>query len=125
MYSPPSGEPPVSQFLAGLEPKLMEKIVRQIFFLADTPPSLWREPHVKHFSLEKYSDFYELREKNKVLVRLIFTISGGDILLLAPFIKHQPRDTMKALEQSLRILADIRDNPERTVEFSLLKEAQK
>lgn len=125
MYHPQAGEAPVSRFLAALEPKLMEKVVRQTLLLANTPPTLWREPHIKHFSLEKYSDFYELREKNKVLVRLIFTISGGDILLLTSFIKHQPRDTMKALEQSLRILADIRDNPERTVEFSFLKEVRK
>lgn len=98
MYQPITGEEPVRQFLAALEPKLMEKVVRQIFLLAATPPPLWREPHIKHFSLEKYSDFYELREKNKILVRLIFTISAGDTLLLMPFIKHQPRDTMKALE---------------------------
>ena len=55
---------------------------------------------------------YELREKNKVLARIIFTIRDGDIILLAPFIKRQPRDTMKALEQSLKMLADIRDAPE-------------
>ena len=119
MYQTREGEAPVRRFLATLEPKLMEKVVRQIIYLADTPPPLWREPHIKHFSLEKYSQLYELREKNKVLVRLIFTISGGDILLLHSFIKHQPRDTMKALEQSLKILADIRENPERTVEFTL------
>lgn len=119
MYRPPGCEPPIPRFLAGLEPKLMEKVARQIFYLADTPPALWREPHIKHFSLEKYSQLYELREKNKILVRVIFTVCGGDIVLLTPFVKHQPRDTMKALEHSLRILADLRECPERIVEFSL------
>ncbi len=125
MYQTRHGKSPVQQFLATLEPKLTEKVIRQLLSLAATPVELWREPHVKHFSLEKYSDFYELREKNKILVRLIFTIRDGDILLLMPFVKHQPRDTMKALEQSIRILADIRDNPGYAVELSLLKEAQK
>lgn len=43
----------------------MEKVIRQISLLAATPSTLWREPHIKHFSLEKYSDFYELREKKQ------------------------------------------------------------
>ena len=53
-----------------------------------------------------------LAEKGKkVLVRVIFTISGEDILLLVPFIKRQPRDTMRALEASLGILAELRIHP--------------
>ena len=81
-----------------------------------------KEPHFKHFVLEKYKMLYELRERNKVLVRIIFTIQDGDIILLAPFIKRQPRDTMKALELSLRMLADIREHPEFAVNFIPKKE---
>ena len=81
-----------------------------------------KEPHFKHFVLEKYKMLYELRERNKVLVRIIFTIQDGDIILLAPFIKRQPRDTMKALELSLRMLADIREHPEFAANFIPKKE---
>ena len=72
--------------------------------------------------LERYSQFYELREKNKVLVRIIFVICGEDYLLLTPFIKRQPRDTMRALEASLGILAEIRADPSLAVNMNLLKE---
>ena len=30
-----------------------------------TPPSALREPHYKHFVIEKYRDLYELRERGK------------------------------------------------------------
>lgn len=72
---------------------------------------------MKHFVLEKYSDFYELREKNKILIRIIFTIRDGDIVLLVPFIKRQKRDSEKALEYAVRVLGDIRAHPEYAVEF--------
>lgn len=109
-------------FLSSLDEKLRMKLLRQIVLLARTPRSGLKEPHYKHFSLERYRDLYELREKNKVLVRIIFTIRDGDIILLTPFIKRQPRDTMKALEQSLRMLADIREHPEFAVNIEALKE---
>lgn len=119
MYCPPGNAAPLALFLPAVGDKLTVKLVRQIFLLADTPPQLWREPHVKHFSIEKYSPFYELREKNKILVRVIFTICDGDILLLAPFVKRHKRDTMRALEQSIHMLAKIRANPECAVKFAL------
>ena len=70
-------------------------------------------------SSKSINQLYELREKSKVLARIIFTIRDGDIILLAPFIKRQPRDTMKALEQSLKMLADIRDAPEFAVNIEM------
>lgn len=110
---------PMSLFLGGLGEKLSNKIIRQLFYLAASPKALWKEPHVKHFSIEKYAHFYELREKNRILVRIIFTIEAadGDILLLAPFIKRQKRDTMRALEQSIKMMADIREHPEHVISF--------
>ena len=111
-YVPPGEPGPLLEFLPALNEKLRGKLLRQIFRLSQIRLCDLKEPHFKHFVLEKYDQLYELREKNKVLARIIFTIRGGDIILLAPFIKRQPRDTMKALEQSLRMLADIRDAPE-------------
>lgn len=65
----------------------------------------------------------ELREKGKVLVRVIFTIQdSGEVMLLHAFIKRQKRDTMQALEQSIRILADLREHPEYAVEFKIKEE---
>ena len=119
MYRTPAGTSPLPGFLRSIGDKLAEKVVRQILLAADTPPALWREPHIKHFSLEKYSSLYELREKNKVLIRIVFTIHDGDILLLAPFIKHCTRDTMKALELSLRMLSDVQIHPENAVDFAM------
>lgn len=122
IYVPPGQPGPLLEFLSSLDEKLRRKLLWQIFRLSQIPLCDLKEPHFKHFVLEKYNQLYELREKNKVLVRIIFTIRDGDIILLAPFIKRQPRDTMKALEQSLRMLADIRERPESAVNFELKKE---
>lgn len=124
-YQPPQRASPVSAFLDGLEPKLREKLVRQIIQLPHTPLTELKEPHYKHFSLERYRGFYELREKGRVLVRIIFTYPPeGGILLLHAFVKRQKRDTMQALEQSLRILALLREHPERAVEFKVKEETK-
>lgn len=114
---------PVVSFLDGLEPKFREKLIWQIFRLSHTPRSMLKEPHYKHFSIERYQDLYEVRERGKILVRIIFTFdANGDVLLLKAFVKRQKRDTMRALEQSLRILADIREHPEYAVEFTVKEE---
>ena len=39
-----------------------------------TPRAALLEPHYKHFSIERYRELYELRERGKVLVRVIFTL---------------------------------------------------
>ena len=110
-------------FLETLEPKLRRKLYWQIFQLTHLHPTELKEPHYKHFSLEKYNQLYELREKSKVLVRIIFTIQDNDIILLEPFIKRQSRDTMKALEQTLKLLAEIREHPDRIVQFQFKGES--
>lgn len=122
IYHPPERAAPLETFIGTLEPKLQKKLRRQFFLMANTPICDLKEPHYKHFVLEKYSQFYELREKGKVLVRVIFTVSGEDILLLVPFIKRQPRDTMRALEASLGILAELRDHPDYAVNMKFNKE---
>ena len=122
-YSPSGGTPPVAAIIEGLEPKLREKLVRHLHSLPNTPRTALKEPHYKHFKIEKYRDLYELREKYKVIVRVIFTICpNGEILILTAFIKRQKRDTMQALEQSLKILAKIREHPEFAVEYKVKEE---
>ena len=114
----------MEKFLSLLEPKLRRKLRWQFFKLSKTERLELKEPHFKHFALERYSSLYEMREKSKILVRVIFTIddASGDIVLLAPFIKRQPRDTMRALEQSLCMLAEIRENPDCAVNYDFYKE---
>lgn len=121
--TPPGRAAPVAQFIDNLEPRLREKLIRQLIELPGTPRSALREPHFKHFTLERYRELYELRERGKVLVRIIFTIQAdGGILLLHGFVKRQSRDTMQALDQALSILARIRERPELATEYIVKEE---
>ncbi len=123
VYTPPERAAPVARFIDDLEPKLRDKVIRQLIELPNTPRANLREPHFKHFTLERYRDLYELRARGKVLVRVIFTIRpNGEILLLHAFIKRQSRDTMQALEQALSVMAQVRDRPELAVEYIVREE---
>ena len=126
IYKPPEGPAQAADFIEGLEPKLRGKVVRQIFYLSQTSLPELKEPHYKHFSIEKYRSLYELREKGRVVVRIIFTLcSNGDYLLLHAFVKRQKRDMEKALEHSLRLLALLRDHPEYAVEYKVKEEEKR
>ena len=122
VYRPPGSRGPLLEFLSLLEEKLRRKLLWQIWRLSQIPLYELKEPHFKHFVLEKYSQLYELREKNRVLVRIIFTIQDGEVILLEPFIKRQSRDAMRALDQSLGMLAEIREHPEYAAEFKFQEE---
>ena len=123
VYQPAGSPAQAALFIEGLEPKLREKLLRQIIPLPRMPPSILREPHYKHFTLERYRSFYEVRAKNGIAVRIIFTIlPEGKTLLLYGFSKRQSRDTMRALEQSMRILAEFREHPEHAVEYKIKEE---
>ena len=124
VYQPPGKQSPFEAFLSQQDPKLRQKIRRTLFRLTQMERSELKEPHFKHFALERYSKFYEMREKNKILVRVVFTFCGEDILLLAPFIKKESRDTMRALEQSISMLADVREHPDYAANYDF-KEEQK
>lgn len=125
VYKPPDSPAQPAVFIKGQEPKLRDKLVRQIFYLSRTPLSELKEPHYKHFSIEKYRRLYELRERGRIVVRIIFTICpNGDYLLLHAFVKRQKRDTEKALEHSLRLLALLRDHPDRAVEYTVEEESK-
>ena len=123
IYVPPGRTAPVAQFIDSLEPKLRDKLIRQLILLPATPRASLREPHYKHFAIERYRELYELRERGKVLVRVIFTLRpNGEVVLLHAFIKRQSRDTMQALDQALSILARIRDRPELAAEYIVKEE---
>ena len=126
IYQPPGRTAQAALFIEGLDPKLREKLLRQIIPLPRMPPSILREPHYKHFTLERYRAFYEVRAKNGIAVRIIFSIlPEGKILLLYGFSKRQSRDTMRALEHSMGILAAFREHPEHAVEYKIKEEEPK
>ena len=105
---PGNGPPDLAAFFDLLEPKMRLKLLNQ-FALLLTPP-LPKEPTIKHFTIGKYSGLYELRARCKVMVRIIFTLQGdGSILFLAPFVKRHARNTMQALDASLKMLAQIKN----------------
>lgn len=125
VYQPPGKASPFEAFLAQQNPKLRQKLRWTLFRLAQMDRCELKEPHFKHFALERYSDFYEMREKNKILVRVVFTFCGEDILLLAPFIKKEPRDTMRALEQSISMLVDVRAHPDHAVKYDFQEDKKR
>ena len=122
VYRPPGKVSPFEEFLSQQNPKLRQKLRWTLFRLAQMDRFELKEPHFKHFALERYSDFYEMREKNKILVRVVFTFCGEDILLLAPFVKRETRDTMRALERSISMLADVREYPDYAVNYHFTEE---
>ena len=122
--APGEGTPPLYAFLDSLEEKQRQKIF-SLFALLQMPEAAMREPYVKHFGIERYQSLYELRAKSKNMIRIIFTrMENGDILFLTPFIKRRQRDTEKALEHSLRLLAEFRDHPEYAVEYKIREESK-
>ena len=49
-------------------------------------------------------------------------LPNGEFLLLHAFQKRQSRDTMRALEHSLRLLSSLRDHSEYAVEYIIQEE---
>ena len=55
VYCPPGVEPPLYAFIDALDGKLKAKLLWQIFRLRNLPACELKEPHFKHFSLERYN----------------------------------------------------------------------
>lgn len=58
VYCPPGAEPPLYAFIDALDGKLKAKLLWQIFRLRNLSACELKEPHFKHFSLERYSQMY-------------------------------------------------------------------
>ena len=124
VYQPPGKLSPFEAFLAQQNPKLRQKIRWTLFRMMEMELCDLKEPHFKHFALERYSPFYELREKSKILIRIVFTVYDGDFLVLMPFIKKESRDTMRALEQSISMLAEVREHPDYAANYDFKEEKE-
>lgn len=120
IIAPNDGTPPLYAFLDALEEKQRQKIFSLLALLLQTPEAAMREPYVKHFGIERYRALYELRAKSRNLVRITFTLmENGDVLFLIPFIKRHRRDTMQALDASLRLLSQCKDGSCSVQELSI------
>ena len=100
---------PVEEFILATNDKIKEKLIFQLVYIKDesTP---FCEPYVKHFSMERYRQMYEIRVKAaERMMRIIFYEKNGEIILLHAFYKHDRKDTEKALETAHKILENITD----------------
>ena len=84
--------------------KIKKKFEFVLRYIADEK-NQFKEPYVKHFTIEKYKRLYELRLKaDGMMVRIIFYSIDENIILLHGFIKKDRRDTEQALEYSLKLI---------------------
>ena len=89
---------PISCFINGLDSKLKKKIFKQLEMIENAKMNPLKPPHVKSFRVEKFKGLYELRTKIKKVIRIIFYVKEGEIILLHAFTKKHERATEKALE---------------------------
>ena len=95
--------PNVKDFMEQADEKTRAKINPVLSYLSDDKNPL-REPYVKHIAMSKYKELYELRVKaSKEMSRLLFTLSGDDIVLLYAFKKKCDRDNEKAFERAFKM----------------------
>ena len=121
IYKPPNGPAPFLDFMASLDEKARGKLEYALKSMALRQGRI-AEPMVKHFSIERFRKLYELREKARVLLRVVFVFdSSGNIILLQPFVKRNKRDTFQALEVSLTMLADIGSRTDALMEYPFFK----
>ena len=114
------GKPVVTEFLNCAPQKLARKFGFLIDQLKDETQPL-REPYVKHFSIERYKMFYELRLKSmKTIIRIVFIEADDTIILLHAFYKKNKRDTQAALEQTLKLFSEL--NQKALLPFEHLRE---
>ena len=97
----------VSAFINSSNLKVKKKFDFILKYIADKK-NQFKEPYVKHFTIEKYKRLYELRLKAAgTMVRIIFFNLDEDGVLLHAFVKKDRRDTEQALEYSLKLIESI------------------
>lgn len=120
MYSDEQGKSQITEFINNSNPKIRKKYEFILNLIADENNRL-KEPYVKHFSIEKYKQLYELRLKAaSTMIRIIYYEADKNIILLHAFVKRDRRDTEKALEYSLKIIEKL--NRESLCPFECLTE---
>ena len=125
IYKSPDGRAPFLDFMAAQDEKARKKLEYALMSMAINKGRL-TEPMVKHFSIERYRLLYEIREKSRVLLRVVFAYDdSGNVILLHPFVKRNKRDTNYALEASLAMLEVINKRPDALMEYPFRTESTK
>ena len=117
MYKNEGAKGQVDTFIKTSNIKIRKKFDFILHYIADES-NQFKEPYVKHFSIEKYKRLYELRLKAAgTMVRIIFYNIDDNIILLNAFIKRDKRDTEQALEHALKLIEHLDRVAETPVDY--------
>ncbi|MBR2884756.1 MAG: type II toxin-antitoxin system RelE/ParE family toxin [Clostridia bacterium] len=117
MYKNDGAKGQVDSFIKTSNIKIRKKFDFILRYIADER-NQFKEPYVKHFSIEKYKRLYELRLKAAgTMVRIIFYNIDDNIILLNAFIKRDKRDTEQALEHALKLIEHLDRVAETPVDY--------
>lgn len=117
MYKNEGAKGQVDTFIKTSNIKIRKKFDFILRYIVDER-NQFKEPYVKHFSIEKYKRLYELRLKAAgTMVRIIFYNIDDNIILLNAFIKRDKRDTEQALEHALKIIEHLDRVAETPVDY--------
>lgn len=88
----------VQRFFEKTDEKTQSKFKSILTYISNDKYPLC-EPYVKHISISRYRELYEIRMKvSGNMVRVLFVKQGEDIVFLYAFYKRNGKDTEKALE---------------------------
>lgn len=100
----------VEQFFENADVKLQNKFKTILSYISNKN-NLLCEPYVKHISIGRYRELYEIRMKTSGnMVRVLFVKQGEDIVLLYAFYKKSSKDTEKALDVAFKTLNKVKEN---------------
>ena len=117
MYKNDDARGQVDTFIKTSNRKIIKKFDFILRYIADEK-NQFKEPYVKHFSIEKYKRLYELRLKAAgMMVRIIFYNIEENIILLNAFIKRDKRDTEQALDYALKLIERLDRSAETPVDY--------
>ena len=101
-------ESQVQHFFENADEKLRNKFKSILNYLSNDKNPLC-EPYVKHISVGRYRELYEIRMKvSGNMVRVLFVKQDADIVLLYAFYKRSGKDTEKALKTAYKTLNRLR-----------------
>ena len=100
----------VKLFLESSDEKLKNKFQNILDYISNEKNRLC-EPYVRHISQNRFKDMYEMRIKaSGIMARIVFSRQDENIILLYAFYKNDKKDTKRALEHSLKLLNNTRNN---------------
>lgn len=101
-------ESQVANFLKNADEKMKQKFATILAYISDEKNPLC-EPYVKHISVGRYRELYEIRMKaSGNMIRVLFVKQDADIVLLYAFYKRSGKDTEKVLETAYKTLNRLR-----------------